>query len=72
VIVAGLVICAVVAGSRVYLGVHYASDVLAGVGLGFALYAICAIVGVVVAFIRHNGRRSQGAPPRSAPAAERR
>jgi undecaprenyl-diphosphatase len=71
-IVVGLVVCAVVASSRVYLGVHYASDVLAGVGLGFALYGICAIAGLVVAFIRHNGRRSEDAISRPAPAADRR
>lgn len=72
VIVAGLVICAFVAGSRVYLGVHYASDVLAGLGLGFALYGICAIAGLIVAFIRHNGGRSEAASAPSEPAAERR
>jgi undecaprenyl-diphosphatase len=71
-IVVGLVVCAVVATSRVYLGVHYASDVLAGLGLGFAVYGICAIVGLVVAFIRHNGRRGKGAISRPVPAAERR
>jgi membrane protein DedA with SNARE-associated domain/membrane-associated phospholipid phosphatase len=72
VIVAGLVICALVAGSRVYLGVHYASDALAGLGLGFALYGICAIAGLVVAFIRHNGSRSEAASAPAAPARERR
>jgi membrane protein DedA with SNARE-associated domain/membrane-associated phospholipid phosphatase len=72
VIVAGLAVCLFVAGSRVYLGVHYGSDVLAGLGLGFALYGICAIAGLIVAFIRHNGERSASAPARSAPAAERR
>jgi membrane protein DedA with SNARE-associated domain/membrane-associated phospholipid phosphatase len=71
-IVAGVVVCAVVATSRVYLGVHYASDVLAGVGLGFALYGICAMAGLVVAFIRHNGRGREGAVHRPAPAADRR
>jgi membrane protein DedA with SNARE-associated domain/membrane-associated phospholipid phosphatase len=72
VIVAGLLVCAFVAGSRVYLGVHYASDVLAGLGLGFALYGICAITGLIVAFIRHNGHRSEAAAASSRPAAERR
>jgi undecaprenyl-diphosphatase len=71
-IVAGVVVCAVVATSRVYLGVHYASDVLAGVGLGFALYGICAMAGLIVAFIRHNGRGREGAVHRPAPAADRR
>ncbi len=72
VIVAGLVVCALVAGSRVYLGVHYASDVLAGLGFGFALYGICAIAGLIVAFIRHNGHRSEAASEPSRPTAERR
>jgi undecaprenyl-diphosphatase len=71
-IVVGLLVSAVVATSRVYLGVHYASDVLAGLGLGFAVYGICAIVGLVVAFIRHNGMRGKGAISRPAPAADRR
>jgi undecaprenyl-diphosphatase len=71
-IVIALVVCALVAASRVYLGVHYASDVLAGLSLGFAVYGICAIVGLVVAFIRHNGRRCEGAISRPAPAADRR
>jgi undecaprenyl-diphosphatase len=71
-IVVGLVVCAVVAASRVYLGVHYTSDVLGGLGLGFALYGICAIAGLIVAFIRHNGRGREDAVPRPAPAADRR
>jgi undecaprenyl-diphosphatase len=66
----GSIVLVLVGASRVYLGVHYASDVVAGVGLGFALYGICAVVGLVVAFIRHNGRESQGATSRPAPAAD--
>lgn len=70
-IVAGVVICGVVAASRVYLGVHYSSDVLGGVGLGFAIFGICATVGLVVAYIRHNGVTSPGASTDPAPATER-
>jgi membrane protein DedA with SNARE-associated domain/membrane-associated phospholipid phosphatase len=71
-IVVGVVVCAAVAGSRVYMGVHYTSDVLGGLGLGFALFGICATVGLVVAFIRHNGRSPEGAASRPEPAADRR
>ncbi|HVE62336.1 MAG TPA: phosphatase PAP2 family protein [Mycobacteriales bacterium] len=41
--VAAGVIIAIVAGSRVVLGVHYLSDVLAGVLIGLALAAICTV-----------------------------
>lgn len=50
---------AAVAGlTRVYLRAHFLSDVAAGWGLAAALFAVCAMVGLIVAFVRQNGRPS--------------
>ena len=40
--------------SRVYLHVHYLSDVLAGWGLSAAIFALCGMIAVIVAFMRQN------------------
>ena len=53
-ITAGLVLAAAVGLSRVYLGVHYWSDVSGGWGLGVSLFAIATIVAVIVSHIRQN------------------
>jgi membrane protein DedA with SNARE-associated domain/membrane-associated phospholipid phosphatase len=46
---------AVVIGlSRVYLRVHFLSDVLAGWALAAAMFALCGMVAVVVSFVRQN------------------
>jgi undecaprenyl-diphosphatase len=51
-----LALIAIVSASRVYLGVHYASDVVAGIsiGIGWALL----VAGVASLLERRNGRRS--------------
>jgi undecaprenyl-diphosphatase len=51
----GVAICAVVGLSRIYLRVHYWSDVAAGWALGAAALGGCATVALVVAYIRNNG-----------------
>ena len=52
----GLAIAAVIGLSRIYLRVHYWSDVAGGWGLGAGLLGLCATVALVVAHIRQNER----------------
>jgi undecaprenyl-diphosphatase len=54
VVVTGIVLTALVGLSRVYLNVHYLSDVNAGWALGAAAFSFCALVGLVVSQVRHN------------------
>jgi membrane protein DedA with SNARE-associated domain/membrane-associated phospholipid phosphatase len=55
-VTAAIVLAAVIGLSRVYLRAHFLSDVVAGWGMGAALFALCGIVGLVVAAVRHNGQ----------------
>jgi membrane protein DedA with SNARE-associated domain/membrane-associated phospholipid phosphatase len=64
-----LVICLVVGLTRLYLRVHYLSDVIGGWGVGAALFGLCAIVALVVGFLREN-HTSEAAPLRP-PASDR-
>lgn len=57
VVVAGVVLTALVGLSRVYLNVHYLSDVSAGWALGAACFSIVAAIGLVVSQLRHNPRQ---------------
>jgi undecaprenyl-diphosphatase len=50
----GIAIAAMVGLSRVYLGVHYLSDVNAGWALGASAFAICAATVLVVFQLREN------------------
>ncbi|HWH92285.1 MAG TPA: VTT domain-containing protein [Baekduia sp.] len=57
-IVVAIVLAVAVGLSRVYLRAHYLSDVLGGAGLAAGIFALAGMAGLVVAFLRHNGRRT--------------
>ena len=54
VVVAGIALTALVGLSRVYLDVHYLSDVSAGWALGAAAFSLCAAVALVITTVRQN------------------
>jgi membrane protein DedA with SNARE-associated domain len=56
-VVAATVLAVVVGGTRIYLRAHYLSDVVGGIGLSAAIFALCGMAGLVVAHLRHNGGR---------------
>jgi membrane protein DedA with SNARE-associated domain len=53
-IAAGIAVAALVGLTRVYLRVHYLSDVTGGWGLGLAAFSGCAVIALVAAHIRQN------------------
>ena len=55
VIAAGIVLAGLIGLSRVYLSVHYLSDVNAGWALGVGAFSLCAAVALVITTVRHNG-----------------
>jgi membrane protein DedA with SNARE-associated domain/membrane-associated phospholipid phosphatase len=62
VIAAGIAIAALVGLSRVYLGVHYMSDVNAGWALGAAAFSLCAAAALVISTVRQNEVRAAAGP----------
>jgi membrane protein DedA with SNARE-associated domain len=53
----GIVLAALIGLSRVYLDVHYLSDVNAGWALGAASFSLCAAVALVITTVRQNDER---------------
>jgi membrane protein DedA with SNARE-associated domain/membrane-associated phospholipid phosphatase len=62
VIGAGILMAAAVGLTRVYLRVHWLSDVTSGWALGLSCFSTVAIVALIVTYIRHNPRRHERAP----------
>lgn len=56
-VVAGIALTALIGLSRVYLEVHYLSDVSAGWALGAAAFSFCAAVALVISQLRQNPRQ---------------
>jgi undecaprenyl-diphosphatase len=54
-VTAAVIVAAVVGLSRVYLRVHFLSDVLGGWGMAAAIYSVCGIVALIVGHVRNNG-----------------
>ena len=57
VVLVSLVLAAAIGLSRIYLRAHYWSDVVAGWGLGFGVFAAVAVIALFVSYFRHNGPR---------------
>jgi membrane-associated phospholipid phosphatase len=51
-VLGALLVAATVGLSRMYLRAHYWSDVAGGWGLGFAIFGVCAMVALVVLYMR--------------------
>jgi membrane protein DedA with SNARE-associated domain/membrane-associated phospholipid phosphatase len=57
VVVGGIALTILVGLSRVYLNVHYLSDVSGGWALGAAVFSFCAAVALVITQVRQNPRQ---------------
>jgi PAP2 superfamily. len=54
---AGIALTILVGLSRVYLGVHYLSDVSGGWALGVVAFSLCAAIALVISQVRQNPRQ---------------
>ena len=57
-VAAAVALAVAVAVTRVYLRVHYLSDVVGGLALGTGIFAAVGILAVAVTFVRQNAART--------------
>jgi undecaprenyl-diphosphatase len=57
-IIVSIVLAALIGLSRVYLRAQYLSDVVGGWGMAAAIFSVAGMGALVVAFLRHNERRT--------------
>jgi undecaprenyl-diphosphatase len=57
-VLAAIALVGLIGVARVYLRVHYLSDVVGGWALGSAVFAICGMTALIVSFMRQNGVRT--------------
>jgi undecaprenyl-diphosphatase len=57
-----IALAAAIGLSRIYLRVHYWSDVAGGWGLGIGIFGLLAAIAMLVQYMRHNGRESAPGP----------
>jgi membrane protein DedA with SNARE-associated domain/membrane-associated phospholipid phosphatase len=57
-VVAAAVVAVLVGLTRIYLRANYFSDAVGGTGLAVAVFGLCGVAGLVVAYLRHNEGRS--------------
>jgi len=65
-VVGAVVLAAAIGLSRIYLRLHYWSDVAAGWGLGVGYFGLLAAAAMVVEHIRHNGGEHRATPSAAA------
>ena len=53
-LLAAAILAVAIGASRMYLRVHYLSDVVGGWGLGSAMFALCGTVALLVPYLRNN------------------
>ena len=67
VIVAGIALTILIGVTRIYLGVHYLSDVVSGWGVGISAFSASAAVAIVATHVRQNARSGGARPSRDPP-----
>jgi membrane protein DedA with SNARE-associated domain/membrane-associated phospholipid phosphatase len=66
-----IAVAAAIGLSRIYLRVHYWSDVAGGWGIGVGIFGLLTAIALIVDYIRHNGGQRAPEPPAPVARAER-